>query len=114
MSSDDRRLDTRLDLKVPLTFRPVTLPPSNAQRAESLNLSRRGLCFCTDSPLQLGDQVEVFMTLPAEISQCAEAEIRCVARVVHVRKDELSGRSAIGLRVERYETMPTKSERWTS
>jgi hypothetical protein len=114
MNSIDRRLETRIDLRVPLKFRAVTSPPSNEQRAESINLSRRGLCFATESPLQLGAQVEVFMTMPAEISGSPEAEIRCIARVVHLQKGWMSGKMAVGLRVERYETMGNKSERWTS
>jgi hypothetical protein len=114
MNSSNRRLEPRIDLRVPLKFRPVTTPPSNEQRAESINLSRRGLCFVTESPLQLGAQVEVFMTMPSEISGSPEAEIRCIARVVHVRTGWMSGKAAIGLRVERYETMSHKADRWTS
>ncbi len=114
MSFANRRLDTRHDLCVPLTFRPVTRPPSNEQRAHSINLSRRGLCFSTETPLQIGVEVEVFMTMPAAISRSVEAEVRCIARVVHVRKNPMSERIEVGLRVEKYETMPNKSERWTS
>ena len=112
MKPSDRRLETRIDIRVPLKFRPVTNPPSNEQRAESINLSRRGMCVSTDSPLALGTQVEVFMTMPSEISGSPAAEVRCIARVVHIQKG-WSGRTSIGLYVERYETMSV-SERWAS
>lgn len=114
MSPANRRSEERVDLRVPLKFRAVTNPPSNEQRAESINLSRRGLCFSTESPLELGTLVEVFMTMPSEISGSPESEVRCVARVVHIQQAGwMSSKTQIGLRVERYETMSTK-ERWMS
>jgi len=113
MSSRERRLETRLDLRIPLQFRPVTSPPSRHQAAESINLSQRGLCFATEIPLKVGTQVEIFMKIPSEISGNPTCEVRCIARVMHCKSGWMSEKAAVGLRVEKIETL-TASERWIS
>jgi PilZ domain len=113
MSSIDRRMETRVNLCVPLKFRPVTDPPSGERTAESVNLSQRGLFFSTNVPLGLGSQVEVFITMPTEISGKPPAEVRCVGRVVHIKPGSLLGKSGVGIRIERYEVL-TARERWAS
>ena len=110
----DRRRETRVDLCVPLKFRALTLSPSGEQAAESINLSQRGMCVSTSYPLAIGTMLEVFLTMPKELTGKAASEVRCTARVVHVRRATLSSKTEVGLRVERYEPAAQVRERWAS
>ncbi len=110
----DRRRETRVDLRVPLKFRPITDPPSGEQAAESINLSERGMCVSTTYPLTIGTELEVFLAMPRELTGKPASEVRCTARVVHVQRAALSPRSEVGLRVERYEPAAAIRERWAS
>ena len=113
MSQSNRRLETRVTLRIPLEVRPIVDPPELAQQVESVNLSQRGLFFSTGSPLQVGTRVEVLMIMPQEISGTPPIEVRCVGRVVHVQPGWLLGKTGIGVRIERYEPVGTK-ERWAN
>jgi hypothetical protein len=54
MSSSERRIDTRVNICVPLRFRALNNPGSTEQTAESENISQRGMYFMTDVPLKVG------------------------------------------------------------
>jgi hypothetical protein len=51
MSSSERRIDTRVNVSVPLRFRALNNPGSTEQTAQSENISQRGLYFLTNVPL---------------------------------------------------------------
>ena len=114
MSLTDRREETRIPLRIPLKFRPVTTPPSGEQIAQTIDISRRGLRFATGTPLAVGSEVEIFIKTPSEISGNAPAEARCIARVMHIELGKKPGEIEVGLRVDRYETVGAKEQRWTS
>ena len=113
MSQSNRRLETRVNLRVPLKIRPITDPPELEQNVESVNLSQRGLFFSTATPLQVGTRIEVLMKMPQEISGNPPTEVRCVGRVVHVQPEWLLGKAGIGVRIERYEPVAAR-ERWAN
>ena len=102
MSSSNRRAEARLDVRMPIRFRPITNPPSPEQSAESVNISEHGLLFSTNCPLRVGEEVEIYLRMPQELSQNL-IQVRWNARVVHVEPDRTAGRNGIGVRVETYE-----------
>ena len=111
MHTTERRTATRLLLRIPLRFRPVTNPASPEQRAESLNISQRGVYFATESPPQAGTPVELLLKMPSELTGKTPVEIRCTARVVHVQPHSfVDGRAGVGVKIERY-GMPGARER---
>jgi hypothetical protein len=115
MNSAERRIDTRVKIRVPLRFRVLNNPGSTEQAAESENISQRGIYFVTNVPLSVGTPVEISLRMPAELTGRTSSEVRCVARVVHVQPGQaLGGRSGIGLHIERYEAKASVSERWAS
>ena len=115
MSSSERRIDTRVNIRVPLRFRALNNPGATEQTAESENISQRGLFFMTDVPLKVGTPVEVSLRMPQELSENVASEVKCVARVVHVRPSlSPGGVSGIGLHIERYEAKISLRERWAS
>jgi hypothetical protein len=56
----------------------------NERRAESENLSERGVFFATDAPLVIGSAVEVLLKMPEEISGRPTTEWRCTGQVVRL------------------------------
>jgi len=114
MAIDERRLNTRLNLRIPLRFRPISADKTPEQRAESVNISPSGLYFATEFPLKVGMPVEVFLRMPQELTGQAPGDVRCTGRVVHVQPDTfLGGKTGVGVHIERFERM-AGAERWTS
>ena len=115
MSSSERRIDTRVNIRVPLRFRALNNPGSTEQTAESENISQRGMYFMTDVPLKVGTPVEVSLRMPQELAGKSSSDVKCVARVVHVRPSSTpGGMLGIGLHIERYEAKASVRERWAS
>ena len=67
MSSSERRIDTRVNIRVPLRFRALNNPGATEQTAESENISQRGMYFMTNVPLKVGTPVEVSLRMPQEL-----------------------------------------------
>jgi hypothetical protein len=115
MSSSERRLDTRVSVRVPLRFRVLNNPSASEETAVSENISQRGVFFWTRVPLHVGTAVELSLRMPQELAGKISADVKCVARVVHVQKAlGLGGKSGIGLHIERYEARTAVRERWAS
>jgi hypothetical protein len=115
MTSRERRIDTRVNVRVPLRFRALNNPGSTEQTAQSENVSQRGLYFLTDVPLKIGTPVEVSLRMPQELSGRMASDVKCVARVVHIKQSSApGGLSGIGLHIERYEAKASVRERWAS
>jgi hypothetical protein len=115
MSSRERRIDTRVNVCVPLRFRALNNPGATEQTAESENISQRGLFFMTHVPLKIGTPVEVSLRMPQAIAGQVSNDVKCVARVVHVRQNSApGGKLGIGVYIERYEAAALLRERWAS
>jgi hypothetical protein len=115
MSSKERRIDTRVNVRVPLRFRTLDIPESPEQLAEAENISQRGIYLTTSFPLKVGMPVEISMRMPQELAGKMSSDVRCVARVVHVHANShLGGKVGVGLHIERYEARASAEERWAS
>jgi Tfp pilus assembly protein PilZ len=99
MSSKDRRSEERIEVRMPIRFRPITSPPSAEQSAESLNISEHGLFFSTSCPLRVGEEVEIYLRMPRELSQSL-IQVRWNARVVRIEPNGSAGKHGVGVRVE--------------
>jgi hypothetical protein len=115
MSSSERRIDSRVNIRVPLRFRALNNPAATEHLAESENISQRGMFFTTVVPLKVGTPVEVSLRMPQELAGKLASEVKCVARVVHVKQESgTGGLLGIGLHIERYEAQTSTRERWAS
>jgi hypothetical protein len=125
MSGRERRSSPRKDCVVPLRFRIATnghnspseeIAASYGVRAsktmihpatmegEALNLSERGVYFTTREKLQVGEPLEMFFTLPRELTGRGPEQVKCSARVVHVEDEtDQNGLRGFGATVERFE-----------
>jgi hypothetical protein len=103
VSNGDRRVTRRHDHKTPLRVR-IWKSPQPEQREESLNLSPHGVYFATNAPLREGETVEVFFTMPEEITTEPNSEWRCTGHVVRVdRTKSENGKLGVGVRFDCYE-----------
>jgi hypothetical protein len=125
MSGKERRTAPRKDCAVPLRFRVLADgrfaaaeeavdefegPPVQAFRnlatipGETVNLSERGMYFRSRHPVSVGEPLEMYLTLPRELTGRSPEEVRCKARVVHVENhSDQQGFTGVGASIERFE-----------
>jgi hypothetical protein len=137
MSGRERRLSPRKVCAVPLRFQ--TTANGHAAQArdtagayetrtqntkastlsatlegEAQNLSERGIYFLTPERLSVGEPLEMYFTLPRELTGRSPEAVRCSARVVHVEeRSDQRGLSGIGAVVERFESLIARRD-WSN
>ena len=79
------------------------------RRGQTRDVSFRGLYFMTDAEYQAGAHIEFVLTLPKEVTQVGDVNIRSFGEVVRV--ESLDGNPPVGnhgvaARIERYEFLP--------
>jgi hypothetical protein len=136
MSYNDRRVVPRKPFAMPIRFvvvdgpfaapaNPKTSPdvavnmmgPGKVQplvlhQGETVNLSERGVAFKSPETLSLGQYLELFLTLPTELTGRIPEDVRCAARVVHVdSRTDSQGNVRIGAIIERFERI-TAAHDW--
>jgi hypothetical protein len=127
MSARERRNSPRKDCAVPLRFRVLTetqhpweeLTTSHGStvpkgsiysatlRGEAVNLSERGVYFTSHEKVIVGELLEIYFTLPRELTGRGPEQVRCSARVMHVEDRADLGALGIGAMVERFEPIVT-------
>ena len=115
MKAAERRQLTRFNLRTPLRFRALGVSADKTEHfTELLNISRGGFFFASSAPLQVGMPLEATLRMPAEVTGNDAQEMRCTARVVHVRNEPYGdGRIGFGAEIEKFEAIPTQ-DRWTN
>jgi hypothetical protein len=126
MSINDRRIVNRKPCAIPIRFivlaedfAVIGKGQANSRAAageveteraclphqgETENLSERGVAFKSSQPVSLGQPIELFFTLPTELSGRIPEDIRCIARVVHVDPaSDPQGNIRVGAAIERFE-----------
>ena len=99
----ERRLTRRLPLSVPLRVR-VWRSAVPEQKVECLNISERGVYFASGSRFREGDQLELILRMPEEISGAAEWSWRCLGRVVRTNAlDSSSLAMGVAVRLDHYQ-----------
>ena len=80
------------------------------RRAESENLSERGVFFATDAPLVIGSAVDVLLKMPEEISGRPTTEWRCTGHVVRLEPvDTPRGKLGVGIQFDCYEILRSEA-----
>ena len=125
MSDHERRIAPRKSYAIPVRFNVITEPcamvgaaattPARQntkilttiplpKQGEIVNLSERGIGFKTRQNLNVGENVEIFFTLPTALTGRAPEDVRCNARVVRVDKTgDANGMIAIGAAIDLFE-----------
>jgi hypothetical protein len=115
MPTPERRQLTRHRLRTPLRFRSTAVAADQSDHfTEALNISRGGFYFASSAPLQVGMPIEVTLRFPGEITGSDSEEMRCMARVVHVRNEAYGdGRIGFGAEILKFSTSPAQ-DLWKS
>jgi Tfp pilus assembly protein PilZ len=108
VATSDRRIARRLSFQAPLRVR-IWKSAVPEWRAESVDLSEKGIFFATDSLLRVGTQVEVLLKMPEEITGDPTTEWVCTGHVVRVEPvDSPGGRLGVGVQFDCYEISRAK------
>ena len=81
---------------------------SNELRANTRDVSYRGLYFLSETKFDVGNQIEFVLTLPQKVSPSGEVDIRCTGQVVRVEAGT-NGTMGIAAKIERYEFLPASA-----
>ena len=101
--SRDRRFSHRHNVKTALRVR-VWKSGLPEERAESVNLSQRGILFASDSRIAEGEVVEILLKMPEEITGQPTTEWRCTGQVVRVEPAAaFQGKFGVGVQFYCYE-----------
>ena len=86
------------------TSKPVRV--LDMQEGETVNLSERGIYFKTAQKVKIGQAMEIYFTLPRELTGRNPEPVRCSARVVHVEQySDERGWTGVGASVEQFEPL---------
>jgi hypothetical protein len=108
----DRRLAERHLLKMQVQLR---LRKSNEceQKVDAENVSRRGVFFTTDIPMDKGTMLDLLLEMPEKISGVRSAQWMCMGHVVRVAPSaEMAGAHGVGVEFDFYVVSRTPTLQW--
>jgi hypothetical protein len=100
----DRREARRFNMTLPLRVLPHE-PHGSELTAQTRDVSYRGLYFLAETNFPVGSEIEFVITLPEQVTQSGDVNIRCLGQIVRVEPTS-NGRLGIAAKIERYEFMP--------
>lgn len=102
----ERRTARRYDLSLPVIIRSSQDSRTAESRSgRTRDISTRGIYFTIDQELAAGAELDITLTLPAEITRGTEVFVRAQGRVVRVERRSLDGTDRLGVAavIERYD-----------
>src|SRR5579871_144794 len=101
----ERRNARRYDLSLPVVVRIPTERANGNQAGKTRDISTRGLYFVIDQDLESGSEIDITLTLPAEITHSTEVFVRAIGKVVRVERRGEDGEFRMGVAavIERYD-----------
>jgi hypothetical protein len=100
----DRREARRFTMSLPMRVLPREAKGRELD-AHTRDVSYRGLYFLADANFDVGTEIEFVITLPQQVTQSGDVNIRCLGEVVRIEPTE-NGRVGIAAKIARYEFMP--------
>ena len=100
----ERRTAKRFTMSLGLSVRSNGPEGIVERPGKTRDVGFRGLYFTTDAEYEVGSEIEFILTLPKEITQAGDVNIRCRGRVV--RTEPGNSHQGIAARIERYEFLP--------
>jgi c-di-GMP-binding flagellar brake protein YcgR len=107
----ERRTARRYDLTLPISIRFAAESLIGRQDGKTRDISTRGLYFVITQDLQAGSDLDITLTLPAEITHGTDVLVRAQGKVVRVERRLEDGEPRMGVAavIERYDIMRGKS-----
>ena len=101
----ERRTTRRYDLSLPVMIRGSVERTRWPQRGKTLDVSTRGLYFVIDQEVETGSDLDITLTLPAEVTQGTDVLVRAVGKVIRVERRMEDGNERLGVAavIERYD-----------
>ena len=111
MSDSDRRNVQRFQLKLPLVVR-CSKHGTNGEKVSTAtkDVSSRGVYFFLPKDVGEGAPVEIYMTLPNELTLAGPVQVRCLGHVHRSEKLE-NGELGVVATIERYEFLREDEDR---
>ena len=105
----ERRSARRYDLSLPVIIRSPVGKETNSRTGKTRDISTRGVYFTIDQDFGAGAELDITLTLPAEVTRGSEVFIRAMGKVVRVdkRADNGASRTGVAAVIERYEIIRT-------
>jgi hypothetical protein len=99
----ERREARRFTMTLPL--RILRSDDGGAEfRTQTRDVSYRGLYFLADARLDVGSEIEFIITLPEQVTQSGDVNIRCRGSIVRV--ESTGERMGVAAKINRYEFLP--------
>lgn len=98
----EKRATRRFALRLPVAVN-YTTPSTPEKRAQTRDVSARGICFYVDSSIEAGSPIEFTLTLPPEITLTESIHVRCKGKVVRVDGGASDGKMAVAAVIDEYE-----------
>ncbi len=109
----ERRTTRRYDLSLPVVVRVPAERALDSQQGKTRDVSTRGVYFVVNQNMESGSQLDITLTLPAEITHGSEVLIRALGKVVRVERRMEDGNARMGIAavIERYDIFRGKAAR---
>ena len=109
----ERRTARRYDLSLPIIIRIPTEKMADSQQGKTRDISTRGLYFVVDQNLEAGSELDLTLTLPAEVTHGTEVLVRALGKVVRVERRMEDGNTRMGVAavIERYDIIRGEAAR---
>lgn len=101
----ERRIARRYDLSLPVIIRLPAEHTPESQKGKTRDVSTRGVYFVLDQNMEAGSELDITLTLPAEVTHGSEVFVRAQGKVVRVEKRSEDGNQRMGVAavIERYD-----------
>jgi hypothetical protein len=108
----ERRNARRYDLSLPVMIR-IPAEVAGLQEGETRDISTRGLYFVVEQDLEAGSELDITLTLPAEVTHGSEVFVRAAGKVVRVepRTEARNMRIGVAAVIERYDIIRGENAR---
>ena len=102
---EERRTTRRYDLTLPISIRFAAERLVNRREGKTRDISTRGLYFVIGQDLDAGSDLDITLTLPAEITHGTDVFVRAQGKVVRVERRVEDGEPRMGIAavIERYD-----------
>jgi c-di-GMP-binding flagellar brake protein YcgR len=106
----DRRTARRYDLSLPVNIR-LPIEKEVSRNGKTRDISTRGVYFTLEEDMNSGSELDITLTLPAEVTRGSEVFIRAMGKVVRVDRRPEDGSTRVGVAavIERYEIIRNES-----
>ena len=103
----ERRTARRYDLTLPVSIRFAADSVVSRQEGKTRDISTRGLYFVVPKELEEGSELEIMLTLPADVTHGTDVFVRAQGKIVRLERRLEEGESRLGVAavIERYDIM---------